>query len=77
MTLWQLLMPSSHAIVNATIGLNNKMKYRDHCFYCKKPQTWANDDDDLIVFCNEDCLANYVFVQIFKAKQLAREEGLI
>lgn len=54
-----------------------EMKYRDHCFYCKKPWPWANDDDDLIVFCNKDCVNNYVIVQILKAKRAASEEGLI
>lgn len=53
-----------------------EMKHRDHCHYCKKPWPWANDDDDLIVFCNAECLENYVIVQILQAKQDMARMGL-
>ena len=52
------------------------MKYRDHCFYCKKPQTWASDDDDLIVFCKKECLDNYVIKEILKTKAEMTRMGL-
>lgn len=47
----------------------------DECRYCGNVLELPMDND-YIHFCNEDCLGNYIIVQIFKAKMEIERMGL-